>query len=426
MNETDILKAVEQTASQMAKAYGDLDAKTEAIAKSLDALKNAKSERDATAAQSEIVSLEKQIASLTEAAQSADKSFQDVQKALLSGAGSKPPARQSVSEFLTKSIIEPFAAHDGAAKVTKQITIPDGMIRKAVLTSASGVGAGNLGELVRPERSDEFLALPRRNLVIADLIPALPTSSNAIEYVRHSARTSRAAPVAETTLKPESDFDVELITTAVRTMAHTFRGSRQILDDAPGLQALIESEGVYMLDLLRDSQLLLGDGTGQNLTGLIPSATAWAHTLGGINIGTVVAAADVTIIDRIRWAKLQARRSLFPADYVVMSPDLWTQVEMLKDADKRYIYSQIGSGAEPRLWGLRVVESDAIGANQFLLGSSLASERRVRMGTEVLVSTEDRDNFVANMVTFRIEGREAHAIKRPAALVVGTTANPLS
>jgi HK97 family phage major capsid protein len=42
-----------------------------------------------------------------------------------------------------------------------------------------------------------------------------------------------------------------------------------------------------------------------------------------------------------------------------------------------------------------------------------------RMQTEVLISSEDRDNFVKNMLTVRAEKRLAFAVKRPAALIYG-------
>ena len=47
-----------------------------------------------------------------------------------------------------------------------------------------------------------------------------------------------------------------------------------------------------------------------------------------------------------------------------------------------------------------------------------------RMDAEVLFSTEDRDNFVKNMITARAEKRLAFAIKRPKALVDGTFPTP--
>ena len=42
-----------------------------------------------------------------------------------------------------------------------------------------------------------------------------------------------------------------------------------------------------------------------------------------------------------------------------------------------------------------------------------------RLDTEVLLSTEDGDNFVKNMATVRIESRLAFVVTRPEAFVTG-------
>src|SRR5215210_1263346 len=77
--------------------------------------------------------------------------------------------------------------------------------------------------------------------------------------------------------KPESNYLFELKDAPVRTIAHWTKASRQALDDAPMLQSVIDGELRFGLQLKEETQLLFGDGTGQNLFGIVPQATPY-HT----------------------------------------------------------------------------------------------------------------------------------------------------
>ena len=77
-------------------------------------------------------------------------------------------------------------------------------------------------------------------------------------------------------------------------------------------------------------------------------------------------------------------------------------------------------GTEPRLWGLRVRENWSMPAGKFLVGGfSTGARIWDREQANVVISTEDRDNFVKNMLTIRAEERIALAITRPDAFVYG-------
>lgn len=74
-----------------------------------------------------------------------------------------------------------------------------------------------------------------------------------------------------------------------------------------------------------------------------------------------------------------------------------------------------------RLRGLPLVITRAITVGSFPVGNfDMAAQIFDRMGVEVLISTEDSDNFRKNLVTIRAENRLALAVKRPAALITGT------
>ncbi len=268
------------------------------------------------------------------------------------------------------------------------------------------------GALVPTERVGVILA-PQRRLTIRDLVAPGTTGSNAVEYVRETGFTNNAAIVGEGLAKPYSELTFALENANVRTIAHLFKGSRQILDDAAALQSYIDARARYGLLLAEEAQLLYGNGTGNNLHGIIPQAQAYAAPAG------ITVTAEQRI-DRIRLALLQAMLAEFPATGIVLNPIDWAAIELLKDSEGRYIIGRPQDGTTPRLWNLPVVETQAIVQDQFLVGAfSLAAQIYDRMGIEVLVSTENDKDFENNMVTIRAEERLAFAVYRPEAFVTG-------
>jgi HK97 family phage major capsid protein len=281
-------------------------------------------------------------------------------------------------------------------------------VPRAAITSVPTSG----GALVQTERVGIVLA-PQRTLTIRDLVAPGTTDSNAIEYVRETGFTNNAAIVGEGLAKPYSDLKFELQNANVRTIAHLFKGSRQILDDASALQSYIDARARYGLLMAEEAQLLYGNGTGNNVKGIIPQAQIYAPPAG-------IEVQAIQRIDRIRLALLQAQLAEFPSSGIVLNPIDWAAIELLKDGEGRYIIGRPQEGTAPRLWNLPVVETQALVQNQFLVGAfSLAAQIYDRMGIEVLVSTENADDFEKNMVTIRAEERLAFAVYRPEAFVTG-------
>lgn len=269
------------------------------------------------------------------------------------------------------------------------------------------------GSLVAPDRRPGIVAAPQRRMTIRDLVAPGTTDSNSIEYVRETGFTNAAAPVAEGGAKPYSELTFDLENAPVRTLAHLFKASRQILDDASALRSYIDARARYGLMLVEESQLLYGNGTGANLHGIIPQAETYTAPGGA----TVTAEQR---IDRIRLAILQAQLAEFPASGIVLNPIDWALIELTKDAEGRYIVGSPQNGTTPTLWRLPVVETQAIAQNEFLTGAfSLGAQIFDRMDIEVLVSTENDKDFENNMVTIRAEERLAFALYRPEAFVTG-------
>lgn len=279
---------------------------------------------------------------------------------------------------------------------------------KAV-TSATGSGGG----LIRPERQAEIVGIPRQQLRVRDLLTPGQTESNSIEYAYQTVRQNNATTVAETAQKPESNYGWDVANAPVRTIAHWVPASRQAMDDIPQLESLIDGELRYGLDDAEDTQLLLGDGSGQNILGLYTQAPTYVQPSG-------VTISGETRIDRLRLAILMVELADYAPDGMVLHPTQWTNIELTKDSAGGYVFANPQGLASNTLWGRPVVSTKRIGTGNFLVGAfKLAAQIFDRMDTEVRISDQDRDNFIKNMLTIRAEKRLALVVRRLAALTKG-------
>ena len=323
------------------------------------------------------------------------------QKLVNAGKQEEPKGPLSAGRMVADQL--PESGLNSSARGSFRVEVP-----RAAITTVDGSGA----DLVSPDRRPGVIPGAQRAMTIRDLIAPGTTTSNSVEYVKELLFTNNAAIAPENTAKAYSDLTFELVTAPVRTIAHLFKASRQILDDAAALQSYIDARARYGLTMAEETQLLYGNGTGSNLSGLITQAEAYVAPTG--------AATGEQRVDRIRLALLQAALAEFPATGVVLHPTDWASIEMLKDANGNYLIGRPQDGTTPRLWNRPVVETQAITQNEFLVGSfSLGAQIFDRMAIEILVSTENADDFEKNMVSIRAEERLAFAVYRPQAFVSG-------
>ncbi|HHR6028990.1 TPA: phage major capsid protein [Providencia alcalifaciens] len=299
---------------------------------------------------------------------------------------------------------------NSSLQASKRISIPV----QAALTSA-GVAEG----VVEPQRLPGIDVAPKQRLFIRDLIAPGKTTSAAIFWVQQTGFTNAAAVVPENTAKPYSDIQFATKITPVTTIAHMFKASKQILDDFSQLQSLVDAEMRYGLKFVEEQEILFGDGSGAHLHGIIPQASKYKAEF---NVD------KQNGIDDLRLAMLQAQLARFPATGHVLHFIDWAKIELLKDSLGRYILANPSALTGPTLWGLPIVVTEtAAFKGKFLTGAFNAGAQLFdREETNVVISTENTDDFEKNMISIRCEERLALALKRPEAFVYGDFTAPTS
>jgi HK97 family phage major capsid protein len=283
---------------------------------------------------------------------------------------------------------------------------------------------GSFGTIQR----DPMVTPPTRTKRVRDLFPVRRTSAAVIEYFRQLGfttiqaghGTNSASSVAERSganfgIKPQSSFAFVGEQAPVRTLAHWEAAHRNVLADEPQLRSIIDNELMYGLRLLEDSQILNGDGTGENLLGVLQTPNiqeyAWSD-------GATSPVPD-TKADAIRRAATLSFLAYYEPSGIVLHPNDWEDIELTKDQQGQYLVAvSVAMGGEPRVWRMPVVDTPAIAEGTALVGAfGTGAQLYDREEASIRISEQHSDFFVRNAIVILAEQRLALAVKRPEAFV---------
>jgi HK97 family phage major capsid protein len=297
---------------------------------------------------------------------------------------------------------------------------------KALLTGASDTSAGalvvndNIGLQVG---LDAF----QRPLTLRNLVTSGQTTSDTVEYVRVTSTTNNAAPVAEATTaalptqnqttgalvnaagggyKPESVLALAKVTETVKTIAHWIPATKRALADAGQVRTLIDQFLRYGLEEELEDQIMNGDGSGENFDGI------------GHVSGTQSQAWDSNILTTTRKAKTKVRtvgRSIATA--YVLNPADWETIDLLQDNENRYYFGGPIRQGQPTLWGLPVVECEAVPEGTGYVGDWRKAVLWDREQANVTATDSHADFFIRNLVAVLGEMRAAFGVIQPNAFV---------
>lgn len=277
------------------------------------------------------------------------------------------------------------------------------------ITGQGGSPVENVDTLVPTDRRPGIVPGAFRSLRIRDLLTTVPTTSNAWQFVRELLFTNNAAETAEGAAKPETVLTFEDATVNIRTIAHFIKASNQILADAPALRAYIDGRMRYGVELREETQIIAGNGTGQNISGMTASGnfTAFTPTTGE------------TAIDSMNRAKYQILGADYPPTGFLLNPSDWSAIERLKDTQGAYLVGDPFGQIVPMMWGLPVVASNSMVATNFMCADFATSYDYVERQNTVIDLGYVDDDFTKNLVTIRGEKRGALATVRPASTRYG-------
>jgi HK97 family phage major capsid protein len=282
-------------------------------------------------------------------------------------------------------------------------------------------GSNTSGQaFVLEDHQPGYLDILQAPLNIIDVIPRSSTESDTIEYVQESTFTNNAAFTAEATgftastlggtgVKPESALAYSTQTATVRTMAHWIPVTNRMLADAPAIRGIIDGRLLFGLQQKLQSQVVSGDGTGENITGILNTAG-----VGVVSLGTD------SRIDALYKGRTQVMWTGYgrPSAYM-LNPTDWQSIRLSRESAATatpgtYLFGPPSGTGFPTLWGIPVIEDPNITqgtglVGDFNQGATLFDREQgaVRVGTV-------NDQFIRNMQTILAELRVAFVVWRPA------------
>jgi HK97 family phage major capsid protein len=309
-----------------------------------------------------------------------------------------------------KEIEEKLTAHKEQLSKGAKFTIE--FDRKAVGNMTS---SGNLtgSYFVPPTNVPGVFIQPYNEVHMRNLLPIGNTTSNTIRYVRDNGGEGGPAMVAESGSKPQMDRDLAILDANVRKVATHLRLPEEMIEDVPYITSFLTNVGTQEVLAVEDTQILYGDGTGQNLSGLFTNATAFAAPATAI-------VASPNRFDVLRAARLQMKRAKRTPSFALVSPLDYFMMTSVKDTTGNYVLQGGGNGLIPTLDGVPVIEMNQVVDNDFLLGDRNAAEIDFRSNITVRFYEQDQDNAIKNLVTIVIEERIALPIYYATGFIKGT------
>lgn len=287
---------------------------------------------------------------------------------------------------------------------------------KALITGESDTSAGALLQADYRGLVDQVYG---RRLTIADLITTGNTTSDSVEYARISSTTNGAAPIAEASavsgtsgMAPESAMVFERATAPVREVKHWLPVTTRALADAPELSSLTDAFLRYGLAEEVEDQVLSGDGTGENMEGILSVS------------GTLSQAFDTDIITTLRKAmtKVKVTGGATPSA-ILINPADNEYFDLLSVGAAGYVFGGPAQAAQQTFYGLPRVESAAVPVGTAIVADWREAVLLSRAPVTVQLSNQHSDFFLRGLVAVLATARAAFFVRRPAAFCVVTIAD---
>lgn len=302
-------------------------------------------------------------------------------------------AKKSVSEELKEKKSEIKSLVSGSANAEVELK---------ALTNRASVSDNALGFFI-----PEITQLGHKERSLYNVLPKVTVSDkNTGGTIRYrdwdEATTVRAAAmVAEGAAFPESTAKFKWYSEDLRKIGDTLPVTEEFFED----EAMAASELEMFLDvnvnLVIDTQLVNGDGTGQNLKGLLNVAPAYAPVASGISAPNLK---DLAI--KVKNDITRSRGSKYSPDMALVNSLTMESLILKKDSTNNYIFDE-NTGT---IGGLAVVIDENVPNNQMIVGDRRYARIYEKTGV-VLSKWMPNNQYLEDEITIKARKRMLLLVK---------------
>lgn len=253
--------------------------------------------------------------------------------------------------------------------------------------------------------------LATRRLAMYDLFPKFPVGdgnhNGVIRYYDWDEATiaRAAAMVAEGAAFPESTAKWKKGSISLQKVGDTLPVTEEFLTDEVMFAAELEFFLQTNVALVVDDQIANGDGTGNNLTGLVTSSPAYTAVASGITDASIY-----DLIVKVSEAITTTGGAKYVPNFAVMNIADINKMKLKKDANYNYVLPPFVTRDGQEVAGIVVIEANCIAANTMVVGDSRFGRIYEMPGVEITrghVGTQ----FTEDEITIKARKRLAFLIR---------------
>lgn len=315
--------------------------------------------------------------------------------------GNKATEKGTFVQFVEKNIAENKLSKDTPAVRSGSYSANETIKAAALMTTANVIPnvAGGFNPLFGNYIDTEIGHTPKPDNIFMDLVTVkYQPGTETIWYTSRINEEGTAQFIAEGATKPLADAEWKSFSKQTKEVAVRWKFTNRLMFHAPAVVTDFREHANELVEQVVDDQILEGDGTGNNLDGIIANAGAFV-----VPAGLAEFYLDANIYDVIAAMATQIRLANYKGQIeAVLNTVWWAKMAGTKDAEGRYLIVPFKSPDGKTIYDVRVHFSNKVDADNILVGI-LKNYNLVISEDAIYSEGYENDDFSKNLVSKKIE-----------------------